>query len=256
MEKNSNNRGQTPISDKEQYVTVKKDSKNREMREMGTKDRFLIIGISVAIILFLSPFIASLSDMYKKLPSWGRLIFLLIIFFVIWFIILKIKKRIRFFKNIECGSVWEKEVKIVDFEYSESENDRWYCIILSDWEKIYKGFYCRWAKIIGKTDDELRNDEFYGKNWIDLDLLDRDIIKKQLDKKISDLESQKKNENMLKKLKLSSEIGELQKKKNDLEPYHLHSKKWDFYLGDTYKILVDPEDSDNYILESETKREF
>lgn len=253
MRENSNNLTQKPILDKKRYVTVQKDSKNRETREMEAKDRFLIIGIFLAIIMFLSPFITSLFDMFKGLSRWEKLIFLLILCSIIWLVILKVIKRMRFFKNIECGSVWKKEAKIVDFEYSESDDDSWYYVILSDWEKKYKVLYCSWAKIIGKTDLDLETDDFYEKNWISLDLQDRDTMKKQIDKKISDLELQRTNVSFFKKHKIDSEIEVLKHKKQDLEMYHLHSQGWDFYIWDTYKVLVDLEDANNYILESEYK---
>lgn len=251
MVKKSNNHKQVSVLDKKWYVTVQKDSTNREMREIKAKDRFLIVGIFGVILMFLSPLIAFLFDIFKNLPSWVVLLCVLIFCFIIWFAVLKVKNRIKFFKNIECWNVEKKEVKIVEFEFSSSENDSWYYIILSDWEKKYRGFYCSWAEIIGKTDLELKSDEFYGKNWISLDLQDRSNIKKQLDEKISDLKLKRIDANFLERNNIDSEIDLLEYKKQDLETYHLHSQRWDFYIWDVYKIFIDLDDENNYILESE-----
>lgn len=256
MEKNSNNLRQMPILDEKRYITVQKDSKNRETREMKAKDRFIIIGIIAVIIMFFSPFVISLVDVFKDIfgdSVLARLVVVIIWILIVFLIVRKFKKAIRLAKAVEWGIVQTKEVKIIGFEYSKSEDDRWYYIILSDWEKKYKSFYHKWAKIIGKTDEELKKDKFYEEHWIILDLQNRDIAKKELDQKISSLELQKMDANMFKKIKLNSEIDELKSKKNDLELYHLHTQKWNFYIWDTDKVLIDPDDADNYILESENK---
>jgi len=61
-------------------------------------------------------------------------------------------------------------------------------------------------------------------------LHNRNITIEQLEKKIFELESQKKEVDAIKTLKVNSRIRELQNKKNDLEPCHLHSKNRDYYI--------------------------
>lgn len=252
MEKNSNNLTQMPILDEKRYVTVQKDSKNQETREMKVKDRFIIIGIIAVIIMFFSPFVVGIIDAFNHIfgdSILARVVIVTIWILVAFLIVRKFKKAIRLAKTVELGTAQRKEVKIIDFEYSKPQDDRWYYIILSDWEKKYKSFYHEWAKIIGKTDEELKNDKFYEEHWITLNLQDRYAIKKHLEERIFDLELQKKEVNGFEKLKLDSEIEELKYKKNDIEQYHLHTKELDFYIWDTYTVLIDPDDNDNYILE-------
>ena len=67
MEKNSNNLTQMPILDEKRYVTVQKDSKNQETREMKVKDRFIIIGIIAVIIMFFSPFVVGIIDAFNHI---------------------------------------------------------------------------------------------------------------------------------------------------------------------------------------------
>ena len=43
----------------------------------------------------------------------------------------------------------------------------------------------------------------------------------------------------------------MKKRKHDLDPYHLHTYEWDFYIWDEYVLLVDPDDSNNYIFEKD-----
>lgn len=229
----------------------------KEIKDMGAKDRFVVIGIISVIIMFFSPMVISLTDMFKDIfgdSILARVVVVIIGILIIFFIIKKFKKAVRLAEVVELGTARTKEVKIIDFEYSKSEDSRWYYIILSDWEKKYKSFYYKWAKIIGKTDEELKKDKFYEEHWIILDLQNRDVTKRELDQKISSLESQKMDANMFKKIKLNSEIDELKYKKNDLELYHLHTEKWDFYIWDTDKVLIDPDDTNNYILESEKQK--
>ena len=102
-----------------------------------------------------------------------------------------------------------------------------------------------------KTEDQLKKDKFYEKNWIVLNIQDRVITKKQLAQRIYDLELQKQNQNFFRRLQLDSEITELTKKMDDLEEYHLHTSVWDFYIWGLDKVLIDPDDANNYILESE-----
>ena len=56
--------------------------------------------------------------------------------------------------------------------------------------------------------------------------------------------------NLLKILKSAARIKKIEHKKNDLEPYHLHTYEWDFYIWDEYIILIDPDDSSNYTFEN------
>lgn len=233
---------------------MNQDINYKEIKDMRAKDRFIVIGIISVIIMFFSPFVISLIDAFKDIfgdSILPRIVVIIIWILIVFLIVGKFEKAIRLAKAVERGIVQTKEVKIIGFEYSESEDSSWYYIILSDWEKKYKSFYRKWAKIIGKTDEELKKDKFYEEHWIILDLKDREIAKKQLEQMILNLELQKKEVKWTEKLKLISEINELKYKKNDLKPYHLHTQKWDFYIWDTDKVLIDPDDANNYILESE-----
>ena len=87
------------------------------------------------------------------------------------------------------------------------------------------------------------------KEWITLDLNNRDITRQQLDQKISELKSEKEGVNLLKTIKSVALIEKLENKKHDLEPYHLYTEEWNFYIWDEYVILIDPDDPSNYTSE-------
>ena len=195
--------------------------------------------------------------MYKDLPTRGKVVFLWIILILICRIAFKIRKLYRLNKAIESWSAIRKKAKIIDFQFAENgggwENDtsKWYYVVVFDWENDYDGMFHRWARIIWKLEEEIKKDKFYEESGIPLDLKNRDITKKQLDARIEELKLKQKEASFFEKWKIRIKIWELKNKKNDLEPYHLHTREWDFYIWDEYTILIDPEDPSNYTFESD-----
>ena len=238
------------------YVIEQIDSKNFEKRPAKAKDWFIVAGIIAIIlmpfVLFFKAFFGVLKDIFKDSIRIKVIIWITVIL-ITFFIINKVKKGIRLAKAVESGKAIKREVKIIDFIYkSWGENsESGYHIVLSDWERQYTSKLYKGSKIMWKTEDQLKKDKFYEKNWIVLNIQDRVITKKQLAQRIYDLELQKQNQNFFRRLQLDSEITELTKKMDDLEEYHLHTSVWDFYIWGLDKVLIDPDDANNYILESE-----
>ena len=207
--------------------------------------------------MFFMPFINVWIEMYKDLPTRGKVVFLWIILILICRIAFKIRKLYRLNKAIESWSAIRKKAKIIDFQFAENgggwENDtsKWYYVVVFDWENDYDGMFHRWARIIWKLEEEIKKDKFYEESGIPLDLKNRDITKKQLDARIEELKLKQKEASFFEKWKIRIKIWELKNKKNDLEPYHLHTREWDFYIWDEYTILIDPEDPSNYTFESD-----
>lgn len=204
MQEYKRNKTKESIEHKRWYVTVKKDINTWETRPIETKDRLFVMGIIAIILMFLSPFIRGFINIFndifwKSVLAWAILGILIIL--MIFFVLKKVRKTINLANAVEGGTALKKVVKIVDFEYFTSDDNSWYYIILSDWEKRYKSSYHKWAKIFGKDGEELKRNKF---KW----------------------------------------------KKQNLDQYHLHSKKWDFYIWDEYIILMDPDDLSNYTFES------
>lgn len=210
-----------------------------------------VISIFIWVVsLFVKPFIY----MYRDTPIRGRVIFLWILIIPVISFIIEIIKDYRLNKAIEKWTAIRKTVKIIDFKYAnknggENETTSWYYVIMSDWENKYKWKFHRWAKIYWKSEEELMNDDFYMKEWITLDLNNRDITRQQLDQRISELKSEKNGANLLKIIKSVVWTKKFENKKHDLEPYHLHTGEWDFYIWDEYVILMDPDDANNYTTE-------
>lgn len=207
MQEWKNNNTKESIKYKDWYVTVQKDINTWETRPIETKDRLFVIGIISIILVFLSPFIRGFINIFNdifrnSILAWGILWILIIL--MISLAVRKVRKIINLSNAVECWTVLKKMVKIIDFEYFTSDDNSWYYIIFSDWEKKYKSSYHKWAKIFNKKGKELKNYNF-------------------------------------------------KHKKQYLEQCHLHSQKWDFYIGDKDIVLIDPNDANNYILESESK---
>jgi hypothetical protein len=193
---------------------------------------------------------------YKDTPIRGKIIFLWIILIAICWIVFKILKLYRLNKAIESWSAIRKKAKIIDFQFAkngggwEDDTSEWYYVVVFDWENDYDGMFHRWARIVWKPEDEIKKDKFYEENWITLDLKDKDKTRKQLDDKISELKLELPKAKFIKDIKLKMKIWELENKKKDLEPYHLHTREWDFYIWDEYTILIDPDDPSNYTFET------
>lgn len=214
----------------------------------------IAFGIVWFFVMLFMPFIKVLSEMYQDMPTRWRAIFIWIPLIAVISFIIKVRKIYRLDKAIEKWAAIRKTVKIIDFKYAnknggENESTSWYFVIMSDWENKYKWKFHRWAKIYWKSEEELMNDDFYMKEWITLDLNNRDITRQQLDQKISELKSEKDGVNLLKTIKSVALIEKLENKKHDLEPYHLHTGEWNFYIWDEYVILIDPDDPSNYTSE-------
>ena len=215
----------------------------------------ILLGFLWIIAVFM-PFISVLIHMYNDSPTRGKAIFWGVIILIIWFATIEIRKLYRLHKAVEDWTAIRKLVKIIDFKFAnkrgwEDETTRWYYVITSDWQNNYKWMFHRWAKIYWKSEDDLMNDDFYIEEWITLDLTNRDITRQQLDQKILNLKSESQRVNLFKKQKLFMKIIKIQNKKHDLEPYHLHTHEWDFYIWDEYVLLVDPDDSNNYTFEKD-----
>ena len=232
---------------------------NQEHKSMHFKDRIILLGIILFLImLFARIFIwlfSILSDIFNDtLTAW--IIIWVIILIILFFIIKRIIKSIRLDKAIKSGVIRRKRVKVIGFKWIKHDNGHIedYYVIFSDWENIYQSIRHVLPRIIWKTDEDLKNDEFYKKKWIILDLNNRDITKHQLEQRISDLELLKIEGDRINNSRSDSEILEYKNKIKDLEPYHLHTNEWDFYIWDEDVVLIDPEDSSNYILESENKK--
>ncbi len=192
---------------------------------------------------------------YKDTPIRGRLAFRLVVLIIIWVTVVTIKRDIHLQNLIESWSAIRKKAKIIDFQFAENgggwedDTSKWYYVVVFDWENDYDGMFHRWARIIWKLEEEIKKDKFYEESGITLDLINRDITKKQLDARIEELKLKQKEASFFEKWKIRIKIWELENKKNDLEPYHLHTREWDFYIWDEYTILIDPEDPSNYTFE-------
>lgn len=233
-----------------------------EIKNKWAKDRIILLWLASFFVMVILKTIewsyCILNDILKNsYHAW--IIIGIIILICLFFIIRKIRKRIRLDNAIKSGIVRRKQVKVIGFEWIKNDNNQHcgdYYIVFSDWENKYNSITYTLPEIVWKTDECLKNDEFFIKKWIILDLQNREITKKQLEQKISELESQKTEENSSKNSSLDSEILEYKNKINDLEPYHLHTKDRDFYIWDSDIVLIDPEDQNNYILESENKMNY
>jgi len=230
--------------------------KNPGQKELPKRLGLIItIGVIWIIIRLISIPVKIWIPIYKDTPTRGRVIFVLIILIAVVSFIIKIRKFYRLDKAIEKWIAIRKTVKIIDFKFAnkrggEDETTNWYYVVMSDWENNYKWRFHRWAKIYWKSEEELMNDNFYIKEWITLDLNNRDTTRQQLDQKISELRSEKNGLNLLKTFKLLAWIKKIENKKHDLEPYHLHTGEWNFYIWDEFVILIDPDDSNNYTPEN------
>ena len=216
----------------------------------------LLVGFFWVIVMLFMPLVNGIISMYKDTPTRGKIIILGLILFPICSIAIQIKKAYHLEKVIESWSAIRKKVKIIDFQFAkdgggwEDDTSEWYYVVVSDWQDDYDGMFHRWARIVWKKEEELKNDKFYEENWIILDLKNRDITRKQLDDKIEELKIKQSEASFFKEWKIRIQIWELKNKKNDLEPYHLHTREWDFYIWDEYTILIDPDDPSNYTFET------
>lgn len=150
------------------------------------------------IFMFIMTFLVGWISMYKNSPVWWKILFLILWIVILISIIIKIKRIVRLKNAIESWEVIRKWVKIINFKKGESNDHSWYYVIFSDWEKEYKSSFHEWARIIWKSEESIKKDKFYDKNWITLDLENREVTREQLDKKIADLELQRENANFFK----------------------------------------------------------
>ena len=233
------------------------NNNNRKQKSELPKPIGCLIALIVLWILFLIWwfFLSMWIEMYKDAPFRWKIIFRIFILLAVCYIVLKIIRISHLHKAVESWTAIRKKAKVIDFSYGyngwggEDDTSNWYYVVVSDWIDDYDWMFHRWARIIWKLDEDLKKDEFYKENGITLDLNNRDITRKQLDQKISEIELQMSDVWFFKKWKLKVKIWELKNKKNDLEPYHLHTREWDFYIWDEYTILIDPDDPSNYTFE-------
>lgn len=216
----------------------------------------ILIGFFWVVIMIFMPFVNIWIEMYKDSPTRGKITILGLILLAICNIVIKIKKAYRLEKVVESWSAIRKKVKVIDFQFArngggwDDDTSEWYYVVVFDWENDYDGMFHRWARIVWKPEDEIKKDKFYEENWITLDLKDKDKTRKQLDDKIAELKLELPKAKFIKDVKLKMKIWELENKKKDLEPYHLHTREWDFYIWDEYTILIDPDDPSNYTFET------
>jgi len=155
-----------------------------EIKNKWAKDRIILLWFAsffIMVILKTIEWLYSILNDILKNSYHAWVIIGIIILICLFFIIKKIRKRIRLDNAIKSGIVRRKQVKIIGFEWIKNDNNQHcgdYYVVFSDWENKYNSITYTLPEIVWKTDERLKNDEFFIKKWIILNLQNREITKK------------------------------------------------------------------------------